>query len=342
MSIRTSLGSWFYPPEIQLGEQFNYGHREVLLAANELDPTALIRARIPHGWGQGISEEESPYIRDKLFRQIPILSWSTRGSQDLRGKGHSKVHTVGSPWAHLLKAAGVNPRNHFAQTLKHTNQKTNSLLFFPSHSIPGGAAFHTTEVDKLAEIANVKQVTICLFWLDYINPLIRKYYEHFGYQITCAGYKGSAGFDTPWAPIGGRVLFLPTLLDLFESHDVVAFDLVSTSFWYAVSMNKNILLSGKSSEVNWHGEKLLKKVSHLNSRILELTNSDLIDFPIMEVIKPARELLETSLHELGWDETSKLKARLIKSSLLKTGNFDEEIAQPVISYLNQRNSTRNK
>ena len=181
-----------------------------------------------------------------------------------------------------------------------------------------------------------------MFWLDYINPLIRKYYEHFGYQITCAGYKGSAGFDTPWAPIGGRVLFLPTLLDLFESHDVVAFDLVSTSFWYAVSMNKNILLSGKSSEVNWHGEKLLKKVSHLNSRILELTNSDLIDFPIMEVIKPARELLETSLHELGWDETGKLKARLINSSLLKTGNFDEELAQPVISYLNQRNSTRNK
>mgnify|MGYP000607260594 CR=1 FL=1 len=57
--------------------------------------------------------------------------------------------------------------------------------------------------DKLTDLARLSQ--------DGFST-IRKYYEAFGCELQCVGYRGSAGGESPWSPTGGRLTFLPNLL----------------------------------------------------------------------------------------------------------------------------------
>ena len=78
MSIREFLGAWFYPPEVQLSEQFNFGHREILIASNNLDPQTLFLGSLQHGWYENDPLQPVSQIRNRKLKPYPFLTWSLR------------------------------------------------------------------------------------------------------------------------------------------------------------------------------------------------------------------------------------------------------------------------
>ena len=335
MSFRQSLSGWLYPAEIQLAEQFNYGHREVLISTNGLSSSTLILASVVHGWGQEFNKLGIKKIRSRSLRQYPILTWSERTKLAIEGNGHREVESIGSPWAHLLKSIGIDPVTRFE--IRTRPQRENRLLFFPSHSIPGGNVEHRVNLDQIVAAVDVSQVTVCLFWLDFIDPAVRDYYKKFNCEVVCVGYRGSSGFETPWAPIGGRVTFLPQLFELIDSHSIIAVDSISTPFWYALTLNKSVMLTRLQQEVRWWGNMTPSSFLSLDSKNILSTISDhFADFPVGCVVTPTIELLRLALDEIGWDETDKFRILVKNPRYTLNLNFSPELTSPVTRYIEDK------
>ena len=106
MSIRSTVSPYIYPREVLLGEQFNFGNREVYFAANEIPGNSIFAASLQHGWAARRTE---PPIRRRVFGRYPTLVWSQRVADDIASISSNKSIVVGSPWVHLIKACGINP-----------------------------------------------------------------------------------------------------------------------------------------------------------------------------------------------------------------------------------------
>jgi len=176
-----------------------------------------------------------------------------------------------------------------------------------------------------------------------VNPSIRKYYEAFGCELQCVGYRGSAGGESPWSPTGGRLTFLPNLLDLMLSHDSVAVEETTTTFWYAVSLKKQIIIVPPSGDFTWWGESTrspqrYKKID--NSSFLEEVSTDLKSLATLEIIDVSNELLNFALSELGWHETHRLKILSLEKQLIRTLPLASELIVPAREYISSFESTR--
>ncbi len=336
MRVKRKLSAWVYTDEIRLAEQFAYGHREVLLASNDLDPTGLFLASIPHGWGPDVPGRPYPKVYKKFYGEYPILAWSSRAAKDLEVRGYRSVVPAGSPWAHLLNKLRFPT---IYEAIPKSNQESNSLLYFPSHSIPGGEHIHDYNLENVLKDLSPTKVTVCLFWLDFINPKVRTYYSKFDSEIFCVGYKGSTGFDIPWAPVGGREMFIPTLLDLFERHKSIVFESVSTPFWYAASLRKDILILDTQVTAKWWGNSNSIDLSINNAMLLESVHPGLKNMKMNE-LTPASELLYfCAKKELGFEHVESFIEKVEKFKLLKSNVIPADIVDPMTEYIQLRNQT---
>jgi hypothetical protein len=335
MRFRQYFNGWFYSQEIQLAEQFNYGHREILITANGLSPQTLFLGSLIHGWGVELSVHGAPFIRTQSFKEYPILAWGERSRESLIRAGHSKVYAVGSPWAHMLHALEINPL--LPNPYEDDTAKPCRLLFFPTHSVPGSFASHGERIQELADGVDASEITVCLFWLDFIDPKVRQFYESLGCKITCAGYKGASGFETPWAPVGGRVSFLPNIFQMIDNHDIVAVDSVSTPFWYAISLNKKIILTKPEKSLDWWSSGTPSGILDINNReVLSKVSSKLENFPIGRVVIPDEGLIRICLSELGWDQIANLETFLTKKHSSKLIEISSDLTRPIKQFLTTR------
>lgn len=336
MGLRKSLASWFYPPEVLYGDQFNFGNREILIASNNLDKQTVFLGVIQHGWIPRWDEKSrNPQLRTRFFGKAPMFVWSLAQKKYLEKNGYKSVYAIGSPWVHLLKAIKYDPRRIQESTSNLMNQK--KLLFFPGHSIHGGAHSHLYDFDDLSELAKTHSITICLFWMDFVDPSIRGYYKNFGYEVTCVGYKGANTGEMPWAPVGGRVNFLPNLLDLVSSADVIAFEEICTTFWYAISLRKAIFMTSISSDNYYTWESGVPK---LVNRYARFSTSDafrgLTAFPLGELVYPDDQLLDLALNELGWDSTDTLNRISHRILYMKKTDIAGTLIQPIEDYIRRK------
>jgi hypothetical protein len=345
MGFRSLFSSWFYPPEVVLGEQFNFGNREILVASNNLNPDTFFMGLLQHGWYSSQALRPIPIVRNKNFSIYPIFTWSERQRNLLLELGYPRVHTVGSPWAHLLQACHIDPEKSEGPVIKDSPELSQGkkLLFFPSHSVPGSQISHSANMDLLREISSCDSITVCLFWLDFVDPSIRKYYEAFGCELQCVGYRGSAGGETPWSPAGGRLTFLPNLLDLMLSHDLVAVEETTTTFWYAASLKKQIIIVPPSGDFTWWGDSTespqrYKKID--NSSFLEEVSTDLGTLATLEIIDVSNELLNIALSELGWNETHRLKTMSLEKRLISALPLASDLIVPAREYISSFESTK--
>jgi hypothetical protein len=328
MNLLHMARAWVYPEEILLSEQFNFGNREVLIVCNDLNRESLFLSSVQHGWYPENQTRPITVIKSKFGKQYPYLTWSTRFRDLLKDEGYSKIFATGAPWSHLLKNLKIDPR-----AIKVSSKEKNRLLFFPRHSAPGLTVEHNIKLDQVAKLAGASEITVCLFWLDFIDPAIRNFYEKYGCKLVCVGYRGSSGFETPWAPIGGRTLFLPRILELMESHDLIAVDEVSTSFWYALSLRKKVIITSDLENFDWWGEGAKVKLRASNLEWLDLVSSNLNGIEIMQLINPDENLVEISLAELGWDSTEDFK-QLIELGEIKTKErMDQSLINSLESHL---------
>ena len=330
MAVRDLLSPWIHPTNIRLSEQFNYGHREVLLATNGMDLSSLILGSIPHGWGPDIPGFPYPQLMDRRFRKYPILAWSERQRDSFAEKNYKRVFAIGAPWAHLLKSLAVELES---ECLDKSDSSTPKLLFFPSHSGPGASAI-MTEYDERPFLAFEKaEVTVSLFWLDYVAPSIRNYYLEKGFRVNCAGYKGGSGIDVPWDPNGGRVMFLPHLYQMLSQHSHVMVDTMSTAFLYAASLGKVIWVrSNEESHTWWNNPNQL----NLNLSLKDFLNSldsHIGNFPKETWVETKGIIQNAALNELGWNITKNFSSLAVQEQFLRKKAVNPDVATELASFV---------
>jgi len=331
LPIRRMLSPFLYPEKVLLAEQFSYGHREAILASNKLDPSSIFLASIPHGWGPDSPGIPYPKTFSRRFQEYPVLTWSERSTIDLKSRGYRMPLTAGSPWAHLLTSIYGSDQNAL---IDQSRTQVDSLLYFPSHSIPGANHLHDSDVSLLLKSLRPKKITVCLFWLDFINPKVRELYERYNFELVCVGFKGSTGFDVPWAPIGGREIFLATLFKLISTHDIIACETISTPFWYAASLRKKLFLTSPSASSTWWGESRIRSLKINNLELLELVGAELVKLDLNQVILPSDYIQHIAMSELGWSHTSDFSELIQKHKLLKVGVLPHSLVEPMLTFVN--------
>jgi hypothetical protein len=332
VKIGSFLAPWVYPEEVLLSEQFNYGHREVLLASNSMPQELIFLASLQHGWTH--TRVGTPLLKKRNLQNYPVMVWSSRIANGFPKANRNNVVVTGSPWVHLLRALGITP-----PFLPQPANSGGKLVFFPSHSLPGASATHNYNIDNFIKTYGKHNVTVCLFWMDFIDPEIRAYYAKFSCQVVCLGYRGSSGFETPWAPTGGRTMFLPRLLDVLQSHDIVAVTDVSTPFWYALSLGKKLFITSKEENHRvWSRSTYIDFKGSYSS--FAKSEHDLPIFPVGKVIEPTQELVQVALEELGWQESEGVMKSNEIGQLLKISELDKELINPLTRFIEFRKKSK--
>jgi len=330
VTVRHFFAPWVYPEKILLSEQFNYGHREILLSTCSLAPDLLFLSSLQHGWM--FDRSQTPVIKKRNLLNYPVMVWSERIANEMRKHGNKRVLVSGSPWAHLVRACGMD-----LSTLHQTLNTVEKVLFFPSHSAPGASVSHDNSIQKLAHEYGSENITVCLFWIDFINPEIRSYYAKFKVELTCLGFRGSSGFETPWAPTGGRVMFLPNLLELISGHTIVAVNDVSTPFWYAITLGKRVLVTSEEEKVRvWNRNTYVDEILSYNLVVKNVEG--LPKFPIGEVIQPSFEIHQLALQEVGWHESESFWNDNLEANITKRVDIDPDLVQPIHQFISSQKS----
>jgi hypothetical protein len=324
MSVRSSISPFIYPPEVLLGEQFNFGNREVYFAANGISGDSIFAASLQHGWATHRTE---PPIKTRLFGRYPTLVWSKRIADEMASRRSDKSIAIGSPWAHLIRACGVD--------LEIRNGATNrrrKLLYCPSHSTPDSLANIETNIEKLRREFKDADVTVCLFWLDFVSPDNRAYFENLGCKVVCVGSRGSAALDTPWSPVGGRVLFMPKLMELILQSDIIGVASVVSPLWYALSLGKTVYIENEGERLStWTKDKFFTSDLTYEAAKQEI-KSNLPEFRYRVEIEPTQSLQEVALAELGWEESQNCTPERMKEFLIPT-KLDPELLSPVKRFI---------
>lgn len=331
-AFRETFGGFIYPPIVQLSEQFNYGHREVLLAANNLDPKIFFLGCLQHGWVSNALIQPTKNIkRNRLLRAYPHLVWTNKQRDFMIENGYKTVQAIGSPWSHLLKACKVQPgkRVDYKDGLK-VRKRT---LYFPRHSIPGVTTNQNFDLAFLSKASSSSDLTVCLFWLDFVNPEVVARYQSTGAQVICLGYKGNVGIDTPWAPNGGRVMFLPNLLSLLNEYEIVATDEISTLFWYAASLGKTLILTAKTNQYEWWGEGEKQLFTNPSIELLASSSRLRNELKFNEPFEISDTLLKAALEEIGWQETQSFCSDTKLHVPFKQIDFLQDLSAPVSKFI---------
>jgi hypothetical protein len=267
--LKSTVRSFAYSPLQILNEQFAYGHREIYLRFLELDSDSFFLAEIQHGWSDRANllaqSQSSLRARNKFGRRYPLLVWSDSLAEQFKQLGQSNVYPVQSPWSLITKA--------YEQKLKSgemlpVEEEPKSILYFPTHSYPGMSAnVENIHFMNLMKERDDNSITTCLYWLDFINPRVREFYEKFS-KVTCLGFRSASASELPWHDSGGRVNFLYRLNALLRRHSVIVCDELSTAAAAAISIGKNTFIF--EDETRFYGDidSIKFVVDRLDNRVI--------------------------------------------------------------------------
>ncbi len=140
-------------------------------------------------------------------------------------RGH---YLIGAPWIYLL---------HLEPELGVVPERKGTIWYpfhgWEKHSVSGDHA-------RLAdEIRNVETgpVTVCLYWLEFANPDIRRAYESRGFRVICHGERGSR-----WEGKGRD--FLRKQLVQLRRHRRVASNRLGSALFYGASVGCEVAVYG--------------------------------------------------------------------------------------------------
>ena len=147
---------------------------------------------------------------------------------------------------------------HFAQLLldqfeAETRNRSRSTLFFPVHGNEFMQQNAESQVQLFTEHYSPANSTVCLYWVEYVNPQIYNYYKSLNFNIVCSGFSGQMehtglGYSArrlAGSPIGGRPNFILNTIAMFANYENIVFGGIGTGLFYASYMRKNITLLHK-------------------------------------------------------------------------------------------------
>lgn len=221
-------------------EQFMYGHREILInymLSNgcDISQSSYLQGGLAHGWAPNF---EIWRLRKKNFQRANRYVW--KGPNFSPEKVIYEQIPIGAPWLYLLMTLGIKPGEKIELPIRN-NRKN---LIMPFHSEGTRLKKIDEQAQFFSSIADPKESTVCLFWLDYCDPVNRKAYSDLGFSLECVGFPNRI---TNSFQIGSpRTFFLIHLLSLMLEHRNFITDNPSTALFYAASLGKDVIVSQDS------------------------------------------------------------------------------------------------
>ena len=176
-----------------------------------------------------------------------------------------------------------------------------------------------SELREKLQSSDFNSVTTCLYWIDYLDPRVRDFYEEYS-EVTCLGYRSASANEAPWHDIGGRVNFLYQLHKLLSKNEIVVCDEISTAAMAALTLGKKVYICRdlvKFQDVGRRGPFVLNELD--NRKILNDLTFDYLSTPLGYEISRSNACIDTAFSGFGFDlSMSETQARL--KSLLSTEN----------------------
>jgi hypothetical protein len=226
-------------PIVEFSEQFLYGHREILMTYAGLDARAMIKGSIEHGW----SLDSGRGIRKFTGGRYLYLSWSSARIARSRISEDTTV-AIGAPFIYALKLV----EHHIEDFNRSHSSGTNRILFFPVHGNEYSQQNPQSQIALFKEKYKAEEASVCLYWVEYINPSIYLQYQQAGFKIICAGFSGQMehtglGYSArrlAGSPMGGRPNFLLQTIAMLTTHNKIVFGGLGTALFYAAYLGKSI------------------------------------------------------------------------------------------------------
>jgi hypothetical protein len=233
------VASWrsvfrLFGPEFIYREQFDYGHRELLIEYAGLPSQTILRGRIQHGWDPFMSEPVHPY-RPAIIREGAQWVWTQSAVDRAQQLGLKRVVAIGAPWLYLLQADLGLP----------ATQSRAGVLAVPGHYNEASTpAYHASFLGIAREaFPDAERIVFLLHGLDFMRSDIRSVYSRAGAIVDCAGWP--AGVSPPRSPsadVGDRTKFLANIARLMSASELVATDSIGTHLLYASSLDLPVWL----------------------------------------------------------------------------------------------------
>ena len=313
MKFSTWLASLKRPIEQVLAEQFAFGNRETMFEFLDLPLNHLIHGELQHGYATApaLVAQSSDRKRKKNGLLYPFYVWSDLLNFRMKKMGHESCFSIAAPWA-LIVNAYENGFIRLDQDFSFSEQK---IVYFPTHSYHGmiSTSVDLNSLNQSLSRFNRNDISVCLYWLDFLSPDIRQRYIDLGFkEIVCLGYRGSPSGEFPWVDIGGRVKFNRRLLNLLTSSSLVICDEVSTAFWAACSLGKEVFVTLAEVPIEDYWSNKLRKLNNFNLQRIKETFGNESTFPFREIVNSGGFIQNAARENFGWDKINET------SQVLKT------------------------
>ena len=206
-----------------------YGHAGVLRQYCGLNIPLPMQGYLQHGWSYGpgipLVDPESGW----LPKESRFFLWNPRNEQVCHDLGYHNVRVIGSPLVYLQPPSEPSP------------VEPSTLLLFPGHSAysepfsqDGDTLFavYLEELDPV--IRNFQSTTVCLYWIEFEDPRIRKRVEDRGLAVTTLG------------PRDQTQHFVARFRDLALRHKYVSTNSYSTALFYSLFLGRRAFVHGQT------------------------------------------------------------------------------------------------
>jgi hypothetical protein len=278
-------------------EQFMYGHREILLAYARsfnpsISPGSILRAGVQHGWA---GDANIWRVRNRNLTPAPRYVWENRFEIKLPKTTGNKA--IGAPWLYLLNLLDIE--KGFEYRLKSSLEKK-EFLIFPGHNLWNTSKPISDQASAFHKITKGETATVCLYWIDYLQPEVRRSYENLGFEVECVGYLGSPTSSTQANM--GRTGFLLESVRLMLNHKTIITDEFSSGLLYAASLGLKVVFMDDARAIEH--DIILSKDREDSFVGFYLTASEWIKNCIPELyltINNGKQFVDFSYQELGFD-----------------------------------------
>lgn len=204
-----------------------YGHAHILAEYCGLDPEnpPRIDGVLQHGWTfvHGFGGAHNPP------HGFAKYAWSDVCRRRGQAHGWRDYHVIGAPFLYLNRVMPPEP----------DAPEPEGTIWYPFHGTVDFEQVEGSHADLIKEIREHEDgpVTICLYYVEYDQPEVRKHYEDSGFRVICHGRRGQY-----WQ--GGDTDFLRKQLTELRRHKRVASNRLTTALFYGAAIGLQPALYG--------------------------------------------------------------------------------------------------
>lgn len=207
---------------MQFDEVRNYNFNIITKDYAKFPRYLPLPCHMEHGWTALSNTLKSDINTDKPL----MLVFNKRRANIWKKESKIPVAIMGAPFIHYKKKYNIKKIPDAQGTIAFPGHST----YFVKNDF--NIKNYCKELKKLPEI--FQPITICLFWLDYIDPTA-EIYRKMGFRIVTTGYK-----------ITNSSIFINNLYDQLSSHKYATSNIIGSYTFCAVDMGIPFFLIGRA------------------------------------------------------------------------------------------------